>query len=46
VTNHRQFDTYYMVMANAAAGSTLVIVSVNPSMLTFTKVGEKTSYTV
>jgi hypothetical protein len=36
-----------MVMANAAAGSTPVTpVSVNPSMLTFTKVGEKTSYTV
>jgi hypothetical protein len=42
-----QFETYYMVMANAAAGSApMTPVSVNPSTLTFTKVGEKTSYMV
>jgi hypothetical protein len=35
-----------MVMANAVEGRTPVTMSVNPSTLTFTKVGEKTSYTV
>jgi hypothetical protein len=35
-----------MVMANAAEGSTPMTMLVNPSILTFTKVGEKTSYTV
>jgi hypothetical protein len=45
VTNHGQLDTY-MVMSSAAASKTPVIVSVNPSMLTFTKVGENMSYTV
>jgi hypothetical protein len=35
-----------MVMSSAAASKTPMIVSVNPSMLTFTKVGEKMSYTV
>jgi hypothetical protein len=45
VTNHGQLDTY-MVMSSAAASKTPVIVLVNPSMLTFTKVGENMSYTV
>jgi hypothetical protein len=45
VTNHGQLDTY-MVMSSATASKTPVIVSVNPSMLTFTKVGEKMSYTM
>jgi hypothetical protein len=38
-------DTY-MVIVSAATGSTPLTVSVNPSTLTFTKVGEKTSYTM
>jgi hypothetical protein len=45
VTNHGQLDTY-MVMSSTAASKTPVIVSVNSSMLTFTKVGENMSYTV
>jgi hypothetical protein len=45
VTNHGQLDTY-VVMSSTAASKTPLIVLVNPSMLTFTKVSEKMSYTV
>uniref|UniRef100_A0ACD5X8X5 Uncharacterized protein n=1 Tax=Avena sativa TaxID=4498 RepID=A0ACD5X8X5_AVESA len=45
VTNVGPAGTY-KVTASAAAGSTPVTVSVEPSTLTFTKVGEKKSYTV
>lgn len=45
VTNVGQPGTY-KVTASASAGSTPVTVSVEPSTLTFTKGGEKQSYTV
>lgn len=45
VTNVGQPGTY-KVTASATAGSTPVTVSVEPSTLTFTKAGEKQSYTV
>ncbi|KAM0904725.1 hypothetical protein ACQ4PT_017836 [Festuca glaucescens] len=45
LTNVGQPSTY-KVMASATAGSTPVTVSVEPSTLTFSKAGEKKSYTV